>query len=90
MENNLGMVVIVIVCVLLLLVGAMKKKAEWLLNIVMRSILGTLAIYFINGGLAAMGISLGIGLNGVTILTSAILGIPGLVALYGLGMYQML
>lgn len=86
----MGTAIIVIICVLLLLLAAMKKKAEWLMNIIMRGILGALAIYFINGGLTTMGISTGVGLNGVTVLTSAILGIPGLLALYGLGFYRML
>lgn len=90
MNQHMGVAVVVIICALLLLTVAMKKKAEWLLNMIMRSVLGALAIYFINGGLATMGITIGIGLNGVTVLTSAILGIPGLMALYGLGFYQML
>lgn len=90
MNHNLGMIAIVIICVVLVLLAAIKRKAEWLLNLVMRSILGTLAIYFINGGLSIAGYSLGIGLNAITVLTSAILGIPGLLALYGIGIYQML
>ena len=90
MNHNLGMIAIVIICVALVLLAAIKRKAEWLLNLVMRSILGTLAIYFINGGLSVLGYSLGIGLNAITVLTSVILGIPGLLALYGIGIYQML
>lgn len=90
MDNHMGTIWILVACGVVLLVGAVKKKVEWLLNIVMRSILGTIAIYFVNGGLAAMGISLGVGINVVTVLTSGILGIPGLLALYGLGIYRML
>ena len=91
MDNNyLGTILIVASCVMVLLMGAVRKKIEWLLNIIMRSILGTIAIYFINGGLASIGISLGVGINPITILTSGILGIPGLLALYGLGIYRML
>lgn len=88
--NYMGMGLIVAACASVLLIGAVRKNAEWLLNIVMRGILGTIAIYFVNGGLAAMGISLGVGINMVTVLTSGILGIPGLLGLYGLGIYQML
>ncbi len=73
-----------------LLIGSMRKRLEWLLNLVMRSILGPVAIYFINGALAMQGVSLGIGINAVTVLTSGILGIPGLLALYGLGIYRLL
>ena len=86
----MGTIWILAACGVVLLIGAVKKKVEWLLNIVMRSILGTIAIYFVNAGLAAMGISLGVGINAVTVLTSGILGIPGLLALYGLGIYRLL
>lgn len=63
---------------------------EWFLNTVLRSIFGVIAIYFINAALANAGISLGVGINGVTVLTSGILGIPGLAALYGIGIYKFL
>lgn len=90
MENNMGIGLIVAACIMVLFMGAVKNKVEWLLNIIMRGVLGTIAIYFINGGLATLGISLGVGINAVTVLTSGFLGIPGLLALYGLGIYQML
>lgn len=90
MGNQLGIISIIGACAVVLLIGAMRKRLEWLLNFVMRSILGTVAIYFINGALAMQGISLGIGINAVTVLTSGILGIPGLLALYGLGIYRLL
>lgn len=63
---------------------------EKILNIVMRAILGTIAIYFINTALARRGISLGVGINAFTVLTSGILGFPGLLALYGVGLYRTL
>ncbi len=63
---------------------------EQILNVVLRGILGTIAIYFINSALAAAGLSLGVGINGLTVLTSGILGFPGLLALYGLGIYKIL
>ena len=90
MENGTGILLIAAACGLVLLIGAVRSKAEWLLNIVLRSILGTVAMYFVNSSLASVGISLGVGINAVTILTSGILGLPGLMALYGLGIYKML
>ncbi len=65
-------------------------KKEWLLNVLMRSIFGIIAMYFINTALEGAGISLGVGINGATVLTSGILGIPGLAALYGIGLYKLL
>ncbi len=63
---------------------------ERMLNVIMRGILGTIAIYFINSMLESMGISLGVGVNVFTALTSGILGIPGVLALYAIGIYKVL
>ncbi len=85
-----GMLALVAVCAVVLFMGVIKKRSEWLLNILMRSILGTIAIYFVNGALAGAGIDLGVGINPVTVLTSGILGFPGLLAIYGVGVYKYL
>lgn len=63
---------------------------EKILNLVMRGILGTIAMYFINIVLERMGVGLDVGINAVTVLTSAILGFPGLLAIYGIGIYKIL
>lgn len=73
----------------------MKKKtglkmSEKFLNFFTRGICGTIAIYFINVLLTGMGISLGVGINLFTVLTSGILGLPGLALLYGIGAYRFL
>ncbi len=86
----LGTGAVVAVCLLVVLFGAMRKKMEWLLNVIMRSILGIIAMYFINQALAEAGLFLGVGINPVTVLTSGILGFPGLMALYAIGLYQFL
>lgn len=90
MDNGIGMIMIGVACVAVLFIGVMRQRMEWLLNVTMRSILGTVAMYFVNSALASAGISLGIGINLVTVLTCGILGLPGLLALYGLGIYQSL
>ena len=85
-----GTLVIIFSCALVLLVGALRKKTEWMLNILMRGILGTIAIYFINDALLGMGIPIEVGINPVTVLTSGILGFPGVAVLYGIGFYKIL
>ncbi len=52
--------------------------------------MGVIAIYFINIYLESRGIWLGVGINVYTVLTSGILGFPGLAALYGIGLYKTL
>ena len=90
MNNNPGIILIVGACIVVLLIGAVRGKMEWMLNIVLRSIMGALMIHFTNMALAVVGISLGVGINALTILTSGILGFPGLLALYGIGIYKVL
>ncbi|MCI9232335.1 MAG: Pro-sigmaK processing inhibitor BofA [Lachnospiraceae bacterium] len=63
---------------------------EKILNLLMRAILGTIAMYFINSALNRLGVPLGVGINAATVLTSGILGFPGLLALYGIGIYKIL
>lgn len=70
--------------------SSVRAYMEKILNFVMRGILGTIAMYFINSVLEGMGISLGVGINAATVLTSGILGFPGLLALYGIGIYKIL
>ncbi len=55
---------------------------ECLLNIIWRGILGGIAIYFINLGLDYLGLSVGVGINPISLLTTGLLGFPGLVGLY--------
>ena len=85
-----GAVIIIVFCALVLAVGLVRKKTEWMLNILMRGILGTVAIYFINDTLVSMGVPVEVGINPVTVLTSGILGFPGIIALYGIGIYRIL
>ena len=63
---------------------------EKILNLVMRGILGTIAMYFINSVLDRMGVTLGVGINAATVLTSGILGFPGLIVLYGINFFKVL
>lgn len=85
-----GTIIIIAACVVVLVVGAVKRKTEWMLNVLMRGILGTIAIYFINNALSGFGIPIEVGINPITVLTSGILGFPGIAALYGIGIYKIL
>jgi len=88
MANSTTMMFIMLGCMGVVLFCAVRKKWEWLLNVVMRSVLGAIAIYFINMGLGSMGVFPGIGINAVTVLTSGILGFPGLFLLFGIYFYK--
>ncbi|MCI5953219.1 MAG: pro-sigmaK processing inhibitor BofA family protein [Lachnospiraceae bacterium] len=49
-----------------------------------------IAIYFMNAFLDKLGISSCVGINVYTVLTSGVLGFPGIAALYGIGIYKSL
>lgn len=84
MQYETGIIGIVAVCAGVLLIGALRRKSEWLLNFILRTVLGTIAIYFGNMALPYLGATGSVGLNAVTVLTSGILGIPGVAAIFGI------
>lgn len=90
MEKLNGMIIILIVCALVLFIVAFGKKIEWMINFVLRAVMGTIGIYFINYFLLSQEISTGVGINPVTVLTSGLLGFPGLIVLYGINFFKLL
>lgn len=85
-----GMVAILGVCLLVLMIGAMGKKVEWLVNFILRAVMGAVGIYFINLFLTFQEIGVSVGINPVTVLTSGFLGFPGLAVLYGIRFFEIL
>lgn len=90
MDYYISGMMIVGVCVLVLLIGALRRKKEWLVNFVFRAVTGTVAVFFLNGFLVSRGLAIAIGINPITVLTSGILGFPGLLMLYGINLYKIL
>lgn len=89
-DNSAGIVFIVVTCLLVLLIGIMKRKSEWLLNFIIRAVLGIIAIFVFNRIFEGVGYSVSLGINVVTVLTSGTLGLPGVAALYALQFYNLL
>ncbi len=90
MERSSAVAIIIFVCVLVLLIGAFGRKIEWIINFVLRAVMGTIGIYFLNNFLMLKDISVTVGINPMTVLTSGILGFPGLVVLYGINFFKVL
>ncbi|MBQ8591560.1 MAG: pro-sigmaK processing inhibitor BofA family protein [Lachnospiraceae bacterium] len=90
MNQISGVWMIGAVCIIVLLIVAFRTKVELIINFVLRSVLGTIAIYFINGFLGWTGLSVMIGINPLTVLTSGILGFPGVALLFGIEFYKLL
>lgn len=90
MDNYMGIIMIAAACIFVLLIGAFRNKKEWIINFIFRSVIGTVAIFLCNGFLVSQGLSIAIGINPITVLTSGVLGFPGLVMLYGINLYKLL
>lgn len=74
----------------ILLLFAWRLRLEWLINLLLRGVLGAVAIYFINLAVTRQGYTALVGINPVTVLTCSVLGFPGLAALYGLQIFYLL
>lgn len=80
----IGMLLIVI------FIGVIRKKIEWIVNFLLRMVMGTIGIYFINYVLTKYGLEGSVAINPLSVLTSGFLGIPGLAVLYGINFYKFL
>lgn len=72
------------VCALVLLIAMLKRRAQILLNFLVRMVLGVVCITFVNELLASQGIALAVGINPLSLLTSGTLGFSGVALLYGI------
>ena len=84
LNNEKYMLALFSMIAVVLLFVALKMKSEIMMNFIMRGILGTLGIYCINQVLVWEKISCQVGINVYSVLTSATLGFPGVVMLYGI------
>ena len=84
MDQKMGMVVLAIICGIILLVLLLRKRAQIILNFLVRTVLGAIMILLVNDILQKQGFDIYVGLNPVTLLTSGTLGFPGVALLYHL------
>lgn len=90
MENMSGAVAILGACAAVLAIGAIGRRAEWLVNFILRAVLGAVGIYAVNYVLAARQLPVAVGINPLTVLTSGVLGFPGVAVLYGIHFFKIL
>ena len=90
MEIYQGAFVIIAVLAIVMLIMAVKTNSSLILNFVLRSVSGSLLIFGVNYLLEIMNYSVTIGLNLGSVLTSGILGFPGVILLFGIKIYSLL
>ena len=71
-------------------IALLSKKSTIFIGFLLRVILCALVIYFANMGFAKAGMNVAVGFNSASLLTSGILGFPGLLLLYGIKIYKLL
>lgn len=64
-----------------------ERRSGFMAGFVIRAVVGCAMIFFINQFLEMKGISIQVGMNPVTVLTSGVLGAPGVALLYGVLFY---
>ena len=67
-----------------------EERESFGAQFILRGLLVLGMIYFMNQILQSYGISTAVGLNGISFLTSGILGIPGVALLYSVVFYKTL
>lgn len=82
MKDASAYLAVAFVCLLVLSILFFKNKVEFLIRLVLRGVVGSALIYIADQALISMGIGALVGVNPVTVLTSVILGIPGVCALF--------
>ena len=90
MQNEGFVILGVIIISIILLFFAIRRKSVLIINFVLRGVLGTIAIYLVNQTLLWQGVNFSVGINPLTVLTSASLGFPGILLLFGIKLYSFL
>lgn len=77
-------------CALVLGISVLKQRAQIVLNFLVRMVLGVFGIVIVNHLLKTQGISIAVGLNPLTLLTTGTLGFGGVALLYAILLLQIL
>ena len=65
-----------------------QKQSNFLVNFLVRMMIGLTMIFLINGFFVSREIPVRVGLNPITLATSGTLGVPGVALLYGIAFYE--
>lgn len=87
--DNIIFISIIIICSIFIAVSLIKRRPDRIVNFALRACLGTAGIYLLDFVLRSWGYEINVGVNGFTVLTNGLLGLPGFILLYGLAIYYM-
>lgn len=67
-----------------------EKGVRIMVNFFVRVVVGIALVFFVNEFMSLQGVPVRVGINPITVLTSGILGVPGVALLYGISFYGIL
>ena len=65
----------------------MEERPGIIINFIVRALLGVMIIFLVNEFLISKGIDAKVGINLINFTVSGIFGLPGVILLYGIGLY---
>jgi inhibitor of the pro-sigma K processing machinery len=86
MENYI-LIGIIIACTAFIIFCLVRKRPDRIINFGLRACIGTAGIYLLDLILRFRGVDINVGVNGISVLTNGLLGLPGFLLLYGLAFY---
>jgi pro-sigmaK processing inhibitor BofA len=90
MKLNQAAILMIGMCVLVLVIVLAKNKVEFMMNVFLRMIFGTVGIHLLNSLFIAREIDLIVGINPGTVGTVGVLGIPGFLLVYAIALFEFL
>ena len=72
------------ICIVFVVCVIFQKQLKYLLQFIIQGTIGGLGFLLINTLFSFLGITLAVGVNGLTFLITGLLGLPGFVMLYGI------
>ena len=90
MDQEKILLLMIIVCIMFIVLCIVKRRPDLILELGLRALIGVAAMYLLNFLLALKGSQVAVAVNGGTALINGLLGLPGLIMLYGLALYYTL
>lgn len=90
MEQYIDLIILFSGITVVFFLALFIKKSSLFITFMLRGLFGAIVIYFSNLGFQKAGIAVTVTMNSASLLTSAILGFPGLLLLYGIKIYKLL
>lgn len=82
--------IIIVACLIFIAICVIRKRADLVIDFLLRACVGTAGIYLLDFVLGISGYQISVGINAFSILSNGLLGLPGFILLYGLAFYYSL